>query len=350
MRTDTLIVGGGLCGLALADALEAKGQDYLLVEARSRFGGRILSEYHKGAGFDLGPAWFWPGQPLMANLVQRLGLKQFDQYADGILSFEDERGQVQRGRGFSSMQGSWRVQGGLGTLSDGLARHLPSGRTRLNTAVEGLRQIPHGVSVRLSSGDTVQANQVVLALPPRISAGIEFDPPLPPGALAALHAVPTWMAGQAKAVAVYSTAFWREEGLSGDAMSRFGPMVEIHDASPSTDGLFALFGFIGVLPQARRDEQVLRQQVLAQLVRLFGAQAAEPEALFIKDWACDPFTAVMADQAPVMAHPQYGMPWGLENLWDGRVILAGTEVATEFGGYLEGALEAAELALGKLSE
>ena len=58
----TLIVGGGLSGLsglALAEALEAQGRDYVLVEARERFGGRILTEHLEDGYFDLGPAWFW---------------------------------------------------------------------------------------------------------------------------------------------------------------------------------------------------------------------------------------------------------------------------------------------------
>jgi monoamine oxidase len=37
----TLIIGGGVSGLALAEALKAQGRDYLIVEARGRFGGRI---------------------------------------------------------------------------------------------------------------------------------------------------------------------------------------------------------------------------------------------------------------------------------------------------------------------
>ena len=67
----TLIVGGGLSGLALADALEAQGKDYLLLEARARFGGRIETRHEGGAGFDLGPAWFWDGQPRIAALIDR---------------------------------------------------------------------------------------------------------------------------------------------------------------------------------------------------------------------------------------------------------------------------------------
>jgi len=341
----TLIIGGGLSGLALAEVLEREGRDYLLVEARGRVGGRILSAQVGGAGFDLGPAWFWSGQPRIAALITRLGLQKFDQYAAGELTFEDAQGRVQRGRGFASMEGSWRLEGGLGALTGALHDSLPPERVRLNAQVTALVQTPDGITATLTNGETLRADRVMLALPPRVAAQIEYTPALPMAAMAAMDDVPTWMAGQAKAVAVYETAFWRAAGLSGDATSRFGPMVEIHDASPAQDGPYALFGFIGVPPKGRADVAALRQHLLAQLVRLFGPEAGHPIELLVQDWAYDPFTATEADRAPLFAHPDYGMPAALQGLWGGRLIMAGTEVAQEFGGYLEGALEAAEAAL-----
>jgi monoamine oxidase len=156
------------------------------------------------------------------------------------------------------------------------------------------------------------------------------------------------MAGHAKAVAVYDRPFWLEAGLSGDAMSRHGPVVEIHDASPATGGPYALFGFIGVPPRARSDQQALRRQIQAQLIRLFGPEAATPNILCLKDWAYDRLTATELDAQAPHVHSQYGLPRVLNGLWDGDLILAGTEVAPKFGGYLEGALEASELALANL--
>lgn len=47
----TLIIGGGLSGLSLAEQLETQGEDYLLVEARARFGGRIETAHHAGAAY-----------------------------------------------------------------------------------------------------------------------------------------------------------------------------------------------------------------------------------------------------------------------------------------------------------
>lgn len=347
--TQTLIVGGGLSGLALADMMERQGHDYLLIEARDRFGGRIHTQRHGAGYFDMGPAWFWPHQPRIAALIDALGLTKFDQYSQGTQCYEDEQGHVLRGRGFASMQGSWRLKDGLDMVTDTLAARIPNARKRLGAVVTAIGKTTVGIRAELQTGETINASRIVLALPPRIASTFSFDPTLPQNAVQAMQGVPTWMAGQAKAVAVYSTPFWRLDGLSGDATSRHGPMVEVHDASPMDGGSFALFGFIGIPPEARRDEEVLREQITAQFVRLFGPKAAAPDALFIKDWADDQRTATKADSAPVFTHPTYGLSAALVDLWEGRLHFAGTEVALQFGGYIEGALEAAENVMAVIS-
>lgn len=359
METNILIVGGGLAGLALARQLHRTTIDYRLVEARSRLGGRIATQYvpskeGETAYFDMGPAWFWPGQPRMEKLVQDLGLTPFLQYADGELSFEDEAGKVFRGRGYASMAGSFRLEGGLATLVEGIQQQLDPEHLSLALKVTEIQQLTEPQSTgkivatcvdASNHRQTISCNRVVLALPPRVAAEtIQFSPALSPSAIKAMQDIATWMAGQAKIVAVYDRPFWREAGLSGDAMSRRGPMVEIHDASPAQGGPYGLFGFVGV-PAIARQQNVdsLRQAALEQLERLFGAKALNPLELILKDWACDPETATKLDFQPQYTHPAYGLPHGLSNLWDGRLMLGSTEVAANFGGYLEGALEASEM-------
>lgn len=344
----TLIVGGGLSGLALAVQLERAGRDYLLLESRNRFGGRILTERLDDGYFDMGPAWFWDGQPRIAEMIRELGLTRFAQYATGATSFEDERGQVHRNQGFSSMQGSWRINGGLGALTDALAALIPETRKRLNATVAQIAQTADGVTVQVVNGETEFGQRIVLALPPRVASNLTFQPALSVATTQAMASVPTWMAGQAKAVAVYDTPFWREAGLSGDAMSRRGPMVEVHDASPEDGGPYALFGFVGVPPEGRKDHALLEEHLMAQLIRLFGPEAAAPRALYVKDWAFDTDTSTAADLAPLYAHPTYRLPPAMRDLWDGNLLFAGTEVAPTFGGYAEGALEAAEIVMKQL--
>ena len=58
----------------------------------------------------------------------------------------------------------------------------------------------------------------------------------------------------------------------------------------------------------------------------------------------EPFTATEADHANGNAHPDY-RPIALPAPWGKRITLAGAELAPEFGGYLEGALAAAEAAV-----
>ncbi len=349
MQTQTLIIGGGLSGLALAARLSAEEQDFLLVEARERWGGRILSEQCNAGAFDLGPSWFWPGQPRIAALIDRLGLTRFEQFYQGELLYEDERGHVQRGRGFASMQGSWRLQGGLAAVIDKLLLEIPSDKRICATPINALRKKSDGVAAQTVAGAQIMAKKVVLALPPRIAAQFSYKPVLPTDALTAMEGIATWMAGQAKVVTVFDRPFWRDNGLSGDAMSRVGPMVECHDASPSEGGPYAIFGFIGIPPDLRRDTAALREQVRMQLVRLFGPEAQNQKRLYIKDWAVDPFTATYLDQRTVYAHPDYGLPRALSGLWDNALIFAGTEVAPTFGGFLEGALEAADQAYTALT-
>ncbi|MEL6571363.1 MAG: NAD(P)/FAD-dependent oxidoreductase [Pseudomonadota bacterium] len=346
MKTETLIIGGGLSGLRLALALAEAGRDFLLVEARERLGGRILSVEYGGAYFDLGPTWFWPGQPRIHALIERLGLAKFEQFAIGAHTYEDADGRVQRGQGFAAMQGSYRLIDGMAALIDGLSAQIPEARIYRKTEVRKITRTVEGVQVVTAAGHTLNASNVVLALPPRLSSQLAFSPPLGSAALLAMDDTDTWMAGQAKAIAIYDQPIWRDAGLSGDAMSRRGPMVEIHDASPADGGPYALFGFIGVPAQARRDEAALRHAVVAQFSRLFGAGA--PKKLFIKDWACDPHTSTARDAELISAHPSYGQLPALPDVWKDRLIFSGTEATPEFGGFLEGALEAAEIAFKQL--
>lgn len=348
IETETLIVGGGLAGLSLADQLMARGRPFALLEARDRLGGRILTTHHAGAPLDMGPAWFWHGQPRLARLLKRFGLTAFDQYTAGDTLFESGHGAVIQQRGHGSMIGSFRIEGGMGALTARLASTLDANRVHLGLQVLHLQNAESGVAVETAEGALFRATRVVLALPPRLAAGMRFTPNPAPAAHQAMARIATWMADQAKAVAIYDAPFWREAGLSGDAISRLGPLVEIHDASAPSGGPFALFGFIGVPPRGRTNEDTLRQLVIAQLARLFGPRAAKPLAVEIKDWALDRFTATANDLQPVHAHPRYGMPEAIADLWAGRLIFASTEVAPHSGGFLEGALEAAENALATL--
>jgi len=347
---DAIVIGGGLSGLALASELERRKQSYMILEARDRLGGRAFSRSVSSAAgiahFDVGPAWFWPGQQRMARLAQNLHLGIFEQYAAGTLVFEDQFGDVRRDLDFATMAGALRIDGGLATLIAALAVCLGPDHIKLNSAVTSITLKGRVVDVDFVGG-RISAERVYLAVPPRIAAhAISFAPDFSPDQMQAMQAIPTWMAAHAKVVAVYETAFWRQMGLSGDAMSHRGPLVEIHDASPADGRLGALFGFVGVPAHVRAQPDFdLETLSVAQIATLFGPQGANPVHVFIEDWAHQAFTATPADATAPTVHPAYGTPHALTNIWDGRIRLASSEMAHEFGGLLEGALEAATMAL-----
>ncbi|MEM6824922.1 MAG: NAD(P)/FAD-dependent oxidoreductase [Pseudomonadota bacterium] len=319
LQAEIAIVGAGLSGLALAVALRAEGRSVAVLEARDRPGGRVLSQ----DGYDLGPAWIWPHNRRLLELIARLGLETFPQYSTGRLVFENAAGSIARDHAFATMGGALRVTGGMAMLTDRLAQELGTA-LHLRHPVSTLSQDAGCVSV-IGPGFELRADRAVLAMPPRLATGLGL----------ALPDVPTWMAAQAKLVAVYRTPFWRRFGLNGDAISHRGPLAEVHDATPGDGSCGALFGF--AMPGAAKTAD-FQDRAIDQLARLFVGEAQEPIAVNIKDWSDDPNTATAADLSPLTGHPAFRP---LEP--QGRVIISGTETAPGEGGFLEGALEAAEM-------
>lgn len=351
MDAELLIVGGGLTGVSIARAAAEAGVDYRLIEARSRLGGRILSwtSSRGGARYDLGPAWFWPGQPRMAGLVAQLGMRAFAQHAQGAALWQDASGAAERVSGAGG-GAAYRIDGGLAAVVEGLAADLAPERVALGSpVVEIARQ---GDAWRVTRGDAeaLVAARVAVATPPRLAAAaIDLSGAISTNAIGALSATPTWMAGHAKLLAVYDQPFWRARGLSGDAFSARGPLAQIHDASPADGREGALFGFVGLPAEARGalGAAALQEAAMWQLGLLFGPEAAAPREAVLADWSLEPFTAVEADgrSAPP---PRYGRPRELATTDAQGLVFAATELAPTDGGLLEGALAAAEAATALL--
>ncbi len=358
MSHPVVVIGAGLSGLYASWLLEQSGHRVLLIDARDRMGGRVLSHAPTASAHrvDLGPSWFWPDMnPRMSKLLAQLKLSAFAQHSQGAAVVEGADGKLFKHQSaWEQVPSSYRIAGGTQALVEAIhTQFTDQVHFKANTRVLSMKLRPHAVELALEdpSGRWTQLGaQVIVTIPPRLMAqDLVFDPAWPQRMLKDMQDTPTWMAGQAKFVAVYPQAFWRDAGLSGDGMSHRGPMSEIHDASDASGQVAALFGFVGASPSYRIGigREALMQQSLAQLVRMFGPQAANPLWHSVQDWAQEPLTAAKADLNPLAYHPLYQLA-EVSPDWTSRVWLAGTERSPNFGGYLEGALEAAELAVAGL--
>ncbi len=354
--TPIAIVGAGLAGLHATRLLRAANVDCVLIEARDRLGGRILTVDENGQlsedGFDLGPSWYWPHmQPVMTDLLEELGVPAFEQRSDGDVIFERmSREGPRRYHGDSEEPRSFRLAGGTGSLVSALARALPPEHVQLGARVTAMTLREDGVELTIQRADgsvePLNATHVIAAVPPRLlEAMVAFTPVQDVRTARRWRDAPTWMAPHAKFFACYDRPFWREAGLAGTAQSMVGPMPEIHDATTAS-GQAALFGFLGVSADQRAavGDEALIGACLDQLERFFGAEARRPRATLLKDWASDPLTATVADRVPTGHVAPDDAPW-VTGPWQARLALAGSETSPSEPGYLAGAVVAAARAV-----
>jgi monoamine oxidase len=350
---DTIIVGGGLCGLVLARGLRRQGRDVALFEARQRLGGRIKSvvDAGSGLGIDLGPSWFWPDtQPLLKGLIAELGLAGIPQHDDGsMLHLKDPDKLPERIEGKKVHDGAHRLSGGMAQLVDALAADLPPDLARLNHELTGVSDRGDHVAVTFAAGGDIveyRARHVILAVPPRLLAErVRFEPELDEATLEAMRSAETWMAAQAKVVIAYDRPFWREAGQSGNAFVTHEQAVigEIFDACVADAAGAALGGFLALSPQLREDFSAgLPMLMDNQMQQVFGAALDGGEQHY-QDWATEAYTCSVLDRTSRQRaeHADVANPMLRRAQWDNKLYLGGSETASSGAGYLEGALDAA---------
>ncbi len=338
-NAEITIVGAGLAGLTAAWLLRQQGIAATVLEARDRVGGRTRSVALGEVAGDLGAAWIWPHQRGIAALAEALDVATYAQYDGGEALFETPR-EVSR---FPSPDagGARRFAGGAQAVCERLARELAP-NVRCVARVVGVSQASDAIELTLADGERLRTRRLVLALPPRVIAHvIAFEPALPDDVQRALQRTPTWMGGSAKAVITYAEPFWRARGLSGFAVSHRGPLGELHDHSPGHGGSGAIMGFFAGVPAYAGTAEERRERVLAQLVRLYGPEAASCVAYEEHAWWLEDTSSAPDDLVPPREHPAYGEATLARGWWRDALWFAASETAAMQGGYLDGAVEAA---------
>jgi monoamine oxidase len=198
----------------------------------------------------------------------------------------------------------------------------------------------------------ITARRAIIAMSPMLTARLTFTPPLPGCRDQLCMRMP--MGAVTKVHALYEEPFWRLDGLNGQIVSNVDVLSSSFDDSPEDGSHGAIVGFIAGNDCRRSEEagpDVRRKKVLQELERAFGPRARDPIEIVEQHWPGEPFT-----RGGPVAVSSPGALTGLGSaLRDPIGVLhwAGTETATQWCGYLDGAissgLRAADEVLSELS-
>jgi len=343
---DVIIVGAGLTGLALARSLSQQGKEFTVLEARDRIGGRINTiETESGALVEMGATWFFPPFKNLFKLLKEIKVELTEQYLKGYTMYESDGDSPPR-KSYSTGEDDdmFRIKGGTTKLVETLYNSVDKSKVKLGEKVTHIKVASDGIEV-ISNGQTYRSKRVVTTIPPQLLAySVHFSPPLSDGILTVLKETHTWMGDSVKGAVTYATPFWKEDNLSGALYSDSGPFVQMYDQTTSDGKHAALVGFvddsIAHLPLEER-----RDSIIAQLVRVFGEQAADyleyEDTIWFKEKLTmggpDHGTAPKVGQHKNNGHRVYQQP-----LLEGRLIIGGTETSPQAGGYMEGAVNSAK--------
>ncbi|TTC59072.1 Amine oxidase [flavin-containing] A [Bagarius yarrelli] len=203
-------------------------------------------------------------------------------------------------------------------------------------------------------------------------AQIQYRPALPMERQRLAQCMP--VGHMTKFIITYPTAFWKQKGFSGEIVahpSKSCPFGVTFDAT-SSSGSPALVGFIAGVQACywnNREMEDRRHAVVSSLVKYLGLEAAsyihyEEKALTLKslkllrlvnqkpsekrrlkcqkDWAQEEYNGgcpvnIMVPGMLTFYHPGLRKPCG-------RIYWAGTETATQWCGYLSGAVQSGQRA------
>jgi monoamine oxidase len=228
-----------------------------------------------------------------------------------------------------------RFVGGSQLVANRMAEKLGD-RVRLSSPVRRIEDTGSAVHIQ-AEAEVIEAEHAIVAISPTLAARIEWEPELPARRDQMTQRMP--QGAIIKCMAVYDEPFWRAEGLSGSGLSDGGSVNAIFDNSPPDGSPGVLLGFLdgraarrwGQATQAER-----RSEVVRVFGRLFGAKALTPNDYVERNWAAERWSRGCYSGA-------FG-PSGWTDFGQalrqpvGRIHWAGTETATVWNGYIDGAI------------
>jgi len=239
-----------------------------------------------------------------------------------------------------------RFVGGSALIADRLAAALGD-VVRLSAPVTRIEVASDGGVTATTPAGRFESRRVIVTAPPLLAGRIDYEPALPHWREQLTQRTP--MGSVIKCQVVYDEPFWRADGLSGQATGDGEGTRVVFDNSPPDGSPGILLAFLEG-DEARRlgrePAAVRRRAVIDSLVRYFGPLAGRPERYLERDWQQERWTGGC-----------YGTLFG-PNVWTryghalsapvGPIHWAGTETATVWAGYMDGAVRSGERAAAEV--
>jgi len=245
-----------------------------------------------------------------------------------------------------------RFDGGSALIADKLAAQLGSILVRLEAPVSRIEVAGDTVTATTAAAQFT-GRQIIVTVPPLLAGRIDYEPAMPAWREQLTQRTP--MGSVIKCQVLYDEPFWRAEGLSGQATGDGAGSRVVFDNSPQDGSPGILLAFLEGDEARRLGREPLemrRQTVIDSLVRYFGPRAGKPEGYLERDWQQEKWSGGC-----------YGTLFG-PNVWTryghalrepiGPIHWAGTETASVWSGYMDGAIRSGERAahevLARLSQ
>ncbi|NVJ85291.1 MAG: flavin monoamine oxidase family protein [Algoriphagus sp.] len=241
-----------------------------------------------------------------------------------------------------------RIIGGMQGIAEAMAAPFRD-QIQFESPVDKIIQGANQLQV-ISGEQQIDTNHVILTVPPPLLKKIHFEPGLSEEKNKLLENYPMGRVG--KCFMIYDRPFWRDKQFSGQVVSDDPRSHQtVFDCSPADGKYGILMGFtIGNRADDyfSKNEESRKAQMLNQLTQYFGEEAKNPIRYIDFSMSDEPWSkGCYAGLIPTGAWSTWRDAYRKS---EGNLHFAGTEAATVWHGYIEGAVRAGETAALKINQ